>query len=155
MDECVLSSEAFCICHQNYILKHLGAFVSVVKSKNNPLELKQAWGGSCYISGFDVTISLYELQMIMSMVSHFSGLSSTEMNGQSVENHRSYDQETDVNTEAMVPDGAIVAIQDVHQHLYFAFEGGENMYALTGTLHYSLVGERALFQVTSYSLSDL
>jgi hypothetical protein len=43
--------------------------------------------------------------------------------------------------------GAIVAIQDVHQHMYFTVEGGENKYSLVGAVHYSLVGERALFRV--------
>ncbi|OMO84165.1 hypothetical protein COLO4_22188 [Corchorus olitorius] len=42
---------------------------------------------------------------------------------------------------------AIVAIQDVHQHLYITVEGGENNYAVGGAIHYSLVGERALFRV--------
>lgn len=43
--------------------------------------------------------------------------------------------------------GAIVAIQDVHQHLYFAVESEENIYGLGGATHYSLVGKRALFRV--------
>lgn len=43
--------------------------------------------------------------------------------------------------------GAIVAIQDVHQHMYFAVEEGGNKYSLTGVIHYSLAGERALFRV--------
>lgn len=46
--------------------------------------------------------------------------------------------------------GAIVAIQDVHQHMYFAVEGGENKYSLFGVLHYSLVGQKALFRVRTY-----
>ena len=50
----------------------------------------------------------------------------------------------------MICPGAIVAIQDVHQHLYFTVEGGENKYAIGGAVHYSLVGERALFRVYSY-----
>lgn len=43
--------------------------------------------------------------------------------------------------------GALVAIQDVHQHMYIAVEGGESKYILVGATHYSLVGDRALFRV--------
>lgn len=40
-----------------------------------------------------------------------------------------------------------MAIQDVHQHMYFTVEGEENKYSVAGAVHYSLVGERALFRV--------
>jgi hypothetical protein len=50
----------------------------------------------------------------------------------------------------MICIGAIVAIQDVHQHMYFTVEGGENKYSLVGADHYSLVGERALFRVWDF-----
>ena len=43
--------------------------------------------------------------------------------------------------------GSIVAIQDVHQHMYFAVDREENKYSLAGAVHYSLVGDRALFRV--------
>lgn len=42
--------------------------------------------------------------------------------------------------------GAIVSIQDVHQHMYISVEGSDE-YNLAGVLHYSLVGDRALFRV--------
>lgn len=48
----------------------------------------------------------------------------------------------------MICIGAIVAIQDVDQHSYFTVEDGENKYTLSGAIHYSLVGERALFRVS-------
>lgn len=47
----------------------------------------------------------------------------------------------------MIWTGAVVAIKDMHQHMYFAVESLENMYRLGGAIHYSLVGERALFRV--------
>jgi hypothetical protein len=31
--------------------------------------------------------------------------------------------------------------------MYFTVEGGDNKYNLVGSVHYSLVGERALFRV--------
>lgn len=43
--------------------------------------------------------------------------------------------------------GAIVAIQDVHQHLFVTVESAENKYKLGGAVHYSLAGKRALFRV--------
>lgn len=49
----------------------------------------------------------------------------------------------------MIGIGAIVAIQDVDQHTYFTVEDGENKYTLAGAIHYSLVGERALFRVSN------
>lgn len=54
MDNC--TSEIFHLSHQNYMLKHLSAFVSAEKLENN-------WVGSASISGFDMTISLSELQV--------------------------------------------------------------------------------------------
>ncbi|XVF17781.1 hypothetical protein REPUB_Repub10bG0153200 [Reevesia pubescens] len=131
----------------DYILKHLTASLSVEKAGVSPLGPERVWVGSGHISGFDMTISLSELQMILSMVSYFSGLSVKGSSGESVQSNWSYNQQDDNNFEARIPDGAIVVIQDVHQHLYFTVEGGENKYAVGGAVHYSLTGERALFRV--------
>ncbi|XP_024036479.1 uncharacterized protein LOC18037025 isoform X3 [Citrus clementina] len=87
------------------------------------------------------------IQMIMSTVSSFYGISSKEMSRKTTERHQSIKQESSNGFKAMVPNGAIVAIQDVDQHTYFAVEDGENKYTLAGAIHYSLVGERALFRV--------
>lgn len=46
--------------------------------------------------------------------------------------------------------GAIVAIQDVDQHMYITVEERDNKYNLVGAVHYSLVGERALFRVWNF-----
>lgn len=54
MNNC--STEGFRLSHQNYILNHLGAFLSAEKLENH-------WVGIGSISGFDVTISLPELQV--------------------------------------------------------------------------------------------
>ena len=50
----------------------------------------------------------------------------------------------------MIGLGAIVAIQDVHRHMYMTVEGLESKYSLVGTIHYSRVGDRALFRVWNY-----
>ncbi|KAL5557187.1 hypothetical protein UlMin_039423 [Ulmus minor] len=132
-------------CYQKYILERLSAFISAQKPLNGPLCLNQAWVGSGSISGFDITISLSVLEMVLFTVSSFSGVFSKTTTSELNKKHRS--QESDSGVEAMVPDGSIVAIQDVHQHMYFVVDGEDNKYSLGGTVHYSLVGERALFRV--------
>ncbi|XP_039010299.1 uncharacterized protein LOC120139014 [Hibiscus syriacus] len=142
------ASEGFiCFRHQDYILKHLTACLSVEKAEVIPLDSEQVWVGSGSISGFDMKITLSELEVILSMVSSFSGLSVNGSTGESVQRNWSYNPQDENNFEARIPNGAIVAIQDVHQHLYFTVEGGENKYAIGGAVHYSFVGERALFRV--------
>ncbi|KAK9044527.1 hypothetical protein V6N11_058426 [Hibiscus sabdariffa] len=136
-----------CLRHQDYILKHLTASLSVEKAKVIPLDPEQVWVGSGSVSGFDMKITLSELEVILSMVSSFSGLSVNGSTGEYVQRNWSYNPLDENNFEARIPDGAIVAIQDVHQHLYFSVEGGENKYAIGGAVHYSFVGERALFRV--------
>ncbi|PON54074.1 Vacuolar protein sorting-associated protein [Parasponia andersonii] len=133
---------------QKYILKHLGAFFSVQKPVNGPLCLHQSWVGGGSISGFDIILSLSEIKMILIIVSSVSGVFSKTTTSDLNKKQRSSNQEeSNSNVEAMVPDGSIVAIQDVHQHMYFAVDGEENKYSLVGSTHYSLVGERALFRV--------
>lgn len=48
---------------------------------------------------------------------------------------------------SMTYKGAIIAIRDIHQHMYLSVEGGGDRYNLVGAMHYSLVGDRALFRV--------
>ncbi|CAK7339468.1 unnamed protein product [Dovyalis caffra] len=132
--------------HQSKMLNNLVASVSVEKPENGHM-LNQVWVGMGSISGFDMTISLSEIQMILSIVSSFPSASNEEKNSDLKQRRLSSSQETGNSFKAMVPDGAIVAIQDVHQHLYFAVEGRENKYNLFGVIHHSLVGEKALFRV--------
>ncbi|KAH0971337.1 hypothetical protein GBA52_023493 [Prunus armeniaca] len=139
--------EAFRPIHQNYILKHAGAVISVEKPLNDSLCLNEVWVGSGSISCFDITISLSEIQMLLSMISSFSGVFKEEMISEPDRRHQSSNEEFKNSLETMIPNGAIVAIQDVHQHMYFTVEGEENKFNLVGVVHYSLVGERALFRV--------
>ncbi|XP_048232851.1 uncharacterized protein LOC8260571 isoform X2 [Ricinus communis] len=131
--------------HRDYILNHLVVLISAEKSTSCPLPLNQVWIGNGSISGFHATISLSEILMLLSMASSVSG----EYNEETTSDRRGWtsNREADNILAEMVPDGAIVAIQDVHQHLYFTVEGGENKYSLVGIIHYSLVGEKALFRV--------
>ncbi|KAM7264282.1 hypothetical protein ACFE04_001965 [Oxalis oulophora] len=136
----------FYLTHKNDMLKHLAASISVAMPETS-LQSHQAWVGSGSVSGFDMQISLSELQIILAMMSSFSGISSKKVDREVKLGREKNKQGTDTSSVPVIPDGAIVAIQDVHQHMYFAVEGGENKYTLAGVFHYSLVGEKALFKV--------
>ncbi|KAM1156496.1 hypothetical protein ACFX2B_026994 [Malus domestica] len=131
----------------SHIVKHAGALMSVEMPLSDPLCLNEVWVGSGSISGFDITISLSQIQVLLSMMSSFSEVTKKEMVGESDRRHMSSGEEFKNSMETLVPNGAIVAIQDVHQHMYFTVEGEENKYSVAGAVHYSLVGERALFRV--------
>ncbi|XP_047313344.1 LOW QUALITY PROTEIN: uncharacterized protein LOC124916644 [Impatiens glandulifera] len=139
------------LSQQNCILKKLHASLFVERSMSNGgIDfhcLSQAWSGTGSIEGFDITVSLRELDMLLSAIQTLSGISGEEASQKGEERLISEHQERERVSPEEVPDGAIVAIQDVHQHMYISVEITENKYKLAGSLHYSLVGERALFRV--------
>lgn len=65
--------------------------------------------------------------------------------------HLSINQESEGSLVEKLPDGTIVAIEDVFQHMYIAVENSESKHSLVGTMHYSLVGERSLFKVKHHN----
>ncbi|KAK6923730.1 hypothetical protein RJ641_009930, partial [Dillenia turbinata] len=136
---------------QNYIMKKMTAFISIEKpiggNENDLLGLNRIWVGRGSVSGFDMTISLLELQMLVSVGATFSEVSDEKTTSCKKQANGSFNQELDDYLGETVRDGAIVAIQDVHQHLYLTVESMENKYSLTGVMHYSLVGDKALFRV--------
>ncbi|KAF6166527.1 hypothetical protein GIB67_005389 [Kingdonia uniflora] len=136
--------------NKNYILKHLAASVLVEKvvtgDEMGPMWFKNDWVGTGSITGLDVSISLSEIEMLMLLIASLSGFLNGETAGNSEQRLWSVDQHDNGSKDA-IPDGAIVAIQDLHQHMYIAVEGAESKYQLIGAVHYSLVGERALFKV--------
>ncbi|CAN7110576.1 unnamed protein product [Brassica rapa subsp. narinosa] len=139
--------EEFHSRYKNYILEDLRVSASVKKQEITGHQFSQAWEGGCSVLGFDITISLSELQMVLSMLSSFSALPGGENTPASLE-RPSFNSEPERSFESVVPDGAIVAIQDIHQHMFFTVEDRGDKCVVAGTLHYSLVGERALFRVT-------
>ncbi|KAL0689230.1 hypothetical protein Bca4012_088908 [Brassica carinata] len=139
--------EEFHSRYKNYILEDLRVSASVKKREITGHQFSQAWEGGCSVLGFDITISLSELQMVLSMLSSFSALPGGENTPASLE-RPSFNSEPERSFESVVPDGAIVAIQDIHQHMFFTVEDRGDKCVVAGTLHYSLVGERALFRVT-------
>ncbi|OVA18601.1 Vacuolar protein sorting-associated protein 13 domain [Macleaya cordata] len=135
----------------NCIVKHVAVSLMMEKTVTGDevdfLWLKNNWVGNGSVSGLDLTISLSEIQMLLSLVAPLSGVSSVESTGKSKPKHLSRNHEPNSDSVDAVPDGAVVALQDIHQHMYFAVEDSESKYRLTGAIHYSLVGERALFRV--------
>ncbi|XP_010515400.1 PREDICTED: uncharacterized protein LOC104791262 [Camelina sativa] len=140
--------EEFHSRYKNYILEDLRVSASVKKRENTGHQFSQAWVGGCSVLGFDITISLSELQMVLSMLSSFAALPGGESTHASLERPSSSNSESERSFESVVPDGAIVAIQDTNQHMFFTVEERGDKCVVTGTLHYSLVGERALFRVS-------
>ncbi|XP_065873049.1 uncharacterized protein [Euphorbia lathyris] len=134
------------LSHRNYILSHVEALVSAEKPMNG-LPSNQLWIGDGSVSGFHVTVSISEIQMLLSMVSSFSSTYNEDPTNDLKQRSWSFNQEDYNSLEDMIPNGAIVAIQDVHQHMYFTVEATENNYSLVGAIHYSLVGDKALFRV--------
>ncbi|KAK9053203.1 hypothetical protein SSX86_029835 [Deinandra increscens subsp. villosa] len=135
---------------ENYILKKLSCFISaeepVPQDPPDTLKSNQPWVGSGSISGFDVTVSLSEIQMLLS-VAELSGAPSEETTASVQQRQLHNDEEPARNFQEMVQDGSIIAIQDVDQHMYIVVEGAERKYHLAGAMHYSLAGEMALFRV--------
>ncbi|MED6114835.1 hypothetical protein PIB30_084302 [Stylosanthes scabra] len=151
--ECHAISEAsssrgpvpFHLSHKNKILKDLRASMLLEGPADGSLHLCLSGIGS--VSGFDMTLSISEIQTILSMASSVSLLSRQNTTRTSERNHWSTSHDADNSLEAMIPDGAVVAIQDINQHMYFTVEGEENSFSIGGVIHYSLAGERALFRV--------
>ncbi|KAI3452089.1 hypothetical protein Pfo_008754 [Paulownia fortunei] len=139
------------ISPQKYILTDLRCFLAVegpvTRGRISPAYSNNIWVGSGSISGFDMTISLYEIKMVLSAFESCSKVLSREGASKVESSAWSYNQEPGGSMEEMVPDGTIVAIQDIDQHMYIAVGGTESGYDTAGAIHYSLVGERALFRV--------
>lgn len=69
------SSQILLATPQNYVLKDLNIILVVEQplksSGNTPLQSNDFWVGSGSISGFDMTLSLHELQVRRSIISYF------------------------------------------------------------------------------------
>ncbi|KAL8151956.1 hypothetical protein V2J09_021764 [Rumex salicifolius] len=152
------SAESDSVCcvvretYGNHILKGLSAIVSAekleIRDDNNCLISGQGWAGSGSASGLDITISLLEIKVFMDCIESLSEVFTKDASSSVTERLLpSANMEPEKNAEGSFLDGAIVAIQDVHQHMYVTVQHEENKFYLGGTNHYSLVGEKALFRV--------
>ncbi|XP_031743221.1 uncharacterized protein LOC101222087 isoform X2 [Cucumis sativus] len=141
----------FCFSCRHYLLENLIASLSIEKTCRDHVGiLSKAWAGKGSLSGLDLILSHSEIQAIFLLVSSFSGLYDKEKTNKH-KRQWSGGQQVDANntetfTTDLVPDGAIVAIQDIHQHMYFRVEDCDG-YNLVGVMHYSLAGDQALFRV--------
>lgn len=107
------------------------------------------WNGHCSISGVALTFTTSEISMLLSLTSPISELSSGDK-ASNLQTMTTYEyMPTDENElECRIPDGAIVAIKDVQEHLYLAVENVEGKHQLIGVLHYTLASAgAALFRV--------
>ncbi|GAB2259820.1 hypothetical protein Droror1_Dr00010675 [Drosera rotundifolia] len=138
--------------NSRYILEEFSASASAEKpalrDRSSLPYLDKCWAGSGTGSGLDVTVSLSELKMLMDILESLSEVFRKLSTHSRQEGTRSFPlEEASSDLEALIPDGAIVAIKDVPQHLYMTVEHMGDKYGLTGSIHYSLVGKRALFKV--------
>ncbi|MCD7448865.1 hypothetical protein HAX54_046959 [Datura stramonium] len=145
------SSQISLATPQNYVLKDLNVILVVeqpLKSSGSiPLQSNDFWVGTGSISGFDMTLSLRELQIILFAGESLSAIFSVEATKSTEQTHQKNSGESSGSLDDMVPDGTIVSIKDIDQHMYVAVDRAESGYNLVGAIHYSLVGERALFRV--------
>ncbi|XP_058069198.1 uncharacterized protein LOC131218589 isoform X3 [Magnolia sinica] len=139
------------LSHGSHILKHIVASIMVEKAipggDLGHARMKNDWVGSGSVSGFDLTITLSQIEMILALVTPLSGVSSRNTGTEMKIKFGSRNQGHESSSENTFLDGAVVAIKDIHQHMYFAVEAVENKYRLVGVIHYSLAGQRALFRV--------
>ncbi|XXG49285.1 hypothetical protein AAC387_Pa02g3508 [Persea americana] len=144
-------SKSHVVHQRNDILKHMTASLTVEKAVEGcevgPLWLKNEWVGSGCISGFDLTIMVSEIQMFFALIAPLSAISSGKTSQDTEQKLGSRNQHENDISQCTNLDGAVVAIEDMHQHMYLAVESTDNMYHLGGAVHYSLVGVRALFRV--------
>ncbi|MCL7045122.1 hypothetical protein MKW94_012003 [Papaver nudicaule] len=142
------ASEYSQIIDTNCIVEHVAASLMIENAvSGDEVMWKSDWVGNGSVSGLDFTISLSEIQMLLSLVAPFSAVPSVESTSCVEQNNLSRSQEPNNASIDTIPDGAVVALQDMHQHMYLAVEDLESNYSLTGVIHYSLAKERALFRV--------
>lgn len=136
----------------SYILEQMTASFAIEKlfsdsTVDTVLPVSSDWVGSGSVYGAEFRMTLNDIQMISSLFSPFSGISSGKGAQKPKQFVRSRIQERNTDSNHIIPDGAVVAIKDLHEHMYFAVESIAEKYHVVGVLHYSLVGKRSLFRV--------
>ncbi|WOH10040.1 hypothetical protein DCAR_0729501 [Daucus carota subsp. sativus] len=139
--------KVFGLSPQNCILKHTSAYLTLEKFMPRDIYSQQYWFGGGSISGIEITISLQEIQIILSTLETMSGFLSKKATNNVEQKYLIKNQEPERKFEDVVPDGTVVALQDVHHHTYITIQGGQNNYNVVGSIHYSFVEDRALFRV--------
>ncbi|EPS71292.1 hypothetical protein M569_03462, partial [Genlisea aurea] len=96
---------------------------------------------------FKILLTFFWGQMVISTYEALSRALTTEQTSAAEFIGRSHSEEPEGNLSEIVPDGTIVALQDVDQHTYVVVERAESRFKITGAIHYSVVGEQALFRI--------
>ncbi|KAI5064102.1 hypothetical protein GOP47_0020772 [Adiantum capillus-veneris] len=144
------SREGLVVKDENdYIVENLTISLNL-ENHTGYLSQSQGWSGSCALLGLDIGITIPEVELLLALISSISSLPQPLVKDESKESNDSSvtPSKQPSDNDFQVPDGSIVAVKDVQEHLYMAVEKANNdSYRLIGVLHYSLVGDRAFFKV--------
>ncbi|KAJ4788105.1 hypothetical protein LUZ62_039351 [Rhynchospora pubera] len=139
------------VSHEGYILKDMSAYAEVERIDLDreacPSKVTSDWVGTAGFSGLDLAFSLSTIQMLLALASPLDRLRNGRRHPESAVISDSDNQAQRDAADCKIPDGAIVAIMDLDQHMYMAIEAVESKFFVVGVLHYSIAGERALFKV--------
>ncbi|ERN17671.1 hypothetical protein AMTR_s00059p00194330 [Amborella trichopoda] len=138
--------------HGHYILKQMSASIKIEEPPPEAmhdllLRYRAQWVGGGSFSGLHLAFTTSEIQILLGLTDPLFEISTGKANDGTRQLVGSWYEQADGRHEDKIPDGSIVVIEDLDQHMYLTVETGENKYRLGGALHYSLVGERALFRV--------
>ncbi|XP_072956243.1 uncharacterized protein [Typha angustifolia] len=135
----------------NYILKHLIASIKIERMDFDRgvdlVQLQSNWFGSGSISGFDLSITLSGILTLSTLFAPLLGILNTTTSEKLVQSDDIINEGHLDDDNHKIPDGAIVAIQDLNHHMYMTVEGIDQNYRVVGAIHYSLGGEKSLFKV--------
>ncbi|KAJ3674403.1 hypothetical protein LUZ60_005019 [Juncus effusus] len=111
------------------------------------VKLMSDWIGKVVLSGLDFYLSLSTIQMLSDLFAPLNGIKSGTKGQKSTQIIQSDDQNRPNNSDCKIPEGAIVTLMDLDQHMYISIEDTETKCRVVGSPHYSLAGKRALFRV--------
>ncbi|XP_024524529.1 uncharacterized protein LOC112344305 isoform X2 [Selaginella moellendorffii] len=108
---------------------------------------EKSWRGQIAVSGLNIAVTTYELQMLVSIGTPLSHISLSKSKTANI--HKPSGQNVEKILRDTILDGAIVALKDAQEHLYLSVEdsSSQGQFHLGGAWHYSVAGERALFKV--------
>ncbi|ONM01743.1 hypothetical protein ZEAMMB73_Zm00001d030935 [Zea mays] len=136
---------------ENQILKHFSAYLKIERKNldgHSGFErLCGDWSGSGSLSGLEVAMSLSNVEMISSLLAPVYGIISSGSTQKKILSGGTSHQAQLDPMDYTIPDGAIVAIRDLNQHMYVSVKNTGSTYQVIGAYHYSLAGEYALFKV--------
>ncbi|KQJ86021.1 uncharacterized protein LOC100840359 isoform X2 [Brachypodium distachyon] len=137
--------------HKSYILSHFSTSLKIERKKldgdSTLICLNGDWFGKGVVSGLEVVMSLSSIEMITSLLAPFHGMLGSASTKKEIHVGDTAQREQTESVDYTIPDGAIVAIQDLDQHMFVSVKNTGMNYQVVGAYHYSLAGEHALFKV--------